>query len=175
MAIKDWEGNYINEKFQEKKDKLNKSQLQEINSLRFQKAIAELAKLIYIKDDKRLNIEDFREIGRKVYNDESKLKAIKLKRMMSQEIVKQQINNKLQDIYINGGLNVDSELIDLYNKAKKAAEEKKDGSIFIKLMDKIENAFSLQPSTIKTSRSIDFSEDKLTLKESKETKESESE
>lgn len=158
----------IREKYIEKLSRMKKSLQLEFNKVRFQKAIAEAAKIIYEKGSKNFNEGDWKRITEVYYNQVDKIKTIRLKRLMSQEIVKYEINRTLRELYLREGIDED-EIIELYKLAKEYAKEKKNSSDIIKLMEKVENAFNLQPDRVKTTRQIDYSEDKLSLKESKES------
>lgn len=126
----------INNKYEKRKKQLKESREQERQSLRYQKLIAETAKKIIEKDDKRLSIKDYKEIGLKAYGDCNNIRATRIKRVMSQDIAKRDVNEAIRTVLLQNKFD-EEKILDLIQKAEKSAKSTKDYLDIIKEMKDI--------------------------------------
>lgn len=123
-------------KFQAYRQKYDQQQLRTI------KLIAETVKKIVKNNDKRLSNEDIKDLCLRVYGKYDKIKHIRVRNSLAQELMQNKINTALIEFYSQAGLNKD-EAIKMLNLAKDTAIEKKDVNNLLKIVEKFESASNL--------------------------------
>ena len=139
--------------------RLKEKKSKEYRGLRYKKLIAEIVKKTVESGNPKLTNNDIKEISLKIYKSNDKIKCSRVKSMMQQEIVKNDVNNELQRIYTDAGLSKDA-LKPLLESIKIWIDEKKDIANALKLAEKIERANNLTQGssiTARTTETTDFS------------------
>jgi len=135
--------NYLEEQAKRKLAKLRDHTKDDINSLRWIKAIAQAAVIISKKDIKKLNVNDYLQIAKDSFNNETKFKALRIKSMFEQNsVVKERLNNQLVQIYAAAGLDLNSAST-LLRESNEYASEKRDGNLKLKLAQEVLKANNL--------------------------------
>ncbi len=123
--------------FVNNKQTIYKQDQEEIRSLRFAKACANYAELVIRKQDKRLNINDWKELAHKYDNRYSKHFIVRrFKRLMNLPEAKIMANSALVQHLTNLKLNNDKPF-KLLLKCIDIAEKKEDASTLFKVADKL--------------------------------------
>jgi len=152
MPYKDVNTNYI-----EKVSKLHKPPTdQERRSYRYQRLIAEAAKKIVTKQTKILSNKDYSEISQEVYNKSDKISTIRVKRQLSQEITKRDVNEAIRTVLLQNKFD-ENKILELIKKAETSAKSTKDYLDVIKEMKDILIPASPKVS-IQETRSHNYSE-----------------
>ena len=134
--------------------RLKEKKSKEYRGLRYKKLIAEIVKKTVESGNPKLTNNDIKEISLKIYKSNDKIKCSRVKSMMTQEIVKNDVNNELQRILTDAGFPKDK-LKELYTNAEKYANDKKDGNLLLKIAEKIERANNLTQGSSITARTIE--------------------
>lgn len=144
---------YIEEQAERKAKQLRDSIKDERNSLRYQKLVAFLAKRILEKDSKILSLKDYSDAAKEAYGITDKIKTIRVKRMMSTDIAKRDVNETIRLLLAQKGYN-EQKIADLLGKAEKEARNTKD---YLDIMRELK-AMIAPAITQSITQSIDFSE-----------------
>jgi len=136
---------FVEEQYERKCAELRDWMKEEYNSLRFIKAISKAVQIIAKKDKKLLSYKDYQQISLECYKTTNKYRVEKVKKMLNMPVVREKINTQLVELYSKAGLSKD-EIPELLIKVKEYAEEKKDGNLILRLVEKIEKANDLTGS-----------------------------
>lgn len=98
----------------------------ERRSLRYKKLIAEVVKYVISNNDKYLTNDDLKQISLKVYGRYDKIVHQRIRSMMTQEVVKSDINNELQRILTDRGIKPLEKIVDLTKKGEEVAKNTAD-------------------------------------------------
>ncbi|MFA6309730.1 MAG: hypothetical protein WC677_08385 [Clostridia bacterium] len=128
--------------FVTKQKKLKKHQDKFRNSFRYKKLIAEAVKTIIANDSLVFSKDDIKAISNKVYKRADLLVCGRVRSTLNQEMVKIDVNNELQKILNEAGLDK-NKLKTIYETVEQIANDKKDGNLLLKIAEKIERANNL--------------------------------
>lgn len=106
--------------------KLQDRRLSERKSLRYKKFVAETVKYIIKNNDIYLSNNDIKEIAINVYTRYDKIIHQRIRSMMTQEVVKNDINSELQRILTDRGIKPLDKVIDLTQRGEEAAKNTSD-------------------------------------------------
>ena len=98
----------------------------ERKSLRYKKLIAEIVKYIVLNNDKYLTNNDLKQISIKVYKKHDRIIHQRIRSMMTQEVVKNDINNELQRILTDRAINPLLKVVDLTQRGEEVAKNTSD-------------------------------------------------
>lgn len=148
---------YVEERYNRKTEQLKKNK--HSTKLHYLKLVGKTAQKIVEKDTKQLNINDYKDIARQVYNKDGYILARSIKRTMETLEARQMINSELISIYNEANLSK-HEIKPLLDQLKQWIIEKKDITNGLKLIEKIEKVNNLiDGGTVKAhySETTDFS------------------
>ena len=111
--------------FTKRLDKYKDRQIKHV-PLRTIQIIAEATKVILSKNSKKLSNKDIDAICLKIYKVTNRIKHIRVRNMINSPAIKDQINNKLLQYYIDKGIQPIEKVGDLTEKAEKAAKTTSD-------------------------------------------------
>ena len=148
---------YVENRYNQKVKDLKENK--HVTKLHYLKLVGKTAQKIVEKDTKQLNINDYKDIARQVYNKDGYILARSIKRTMETAPARQMINSELISIYNEANLSK-HEIKPLLDQVKTWIIEKKDVTNGMKLIEKIEKVNSLlENSTVNVSQTqiIDYS------------------
>lgn len=139
-------------KFRTYREKHNQGQLRTI------KLIAATIKLIVKNNSKNLSNSDIKYLCEKVYSKYDRIKHVRVRNMLSQEIVQNKINTALITFYSN--ILDETVARECLKIAIDTAKEKRDVPNLLKIAEKYENAANLTQKssvTARTTETVDYS------------------
>lgn len=98
----------------------------QVNSLRFQKAIAKMAEIIVRKNTKNLNRDDYKEISRTVYGNEQYINTVRLRRMLNMPDIQKDVNSQVRHVLLKRNIDLEH-VAGLLEKSEKISIETKKG------------------------------------------------
>lgn len=125
-------------------------------TLKYQKLIATIVKIILSNNDKLLSNKDINEISTLVYNRNDAITKQRIRSMLNNEIVKKDIDNELQRILTDRNIKPLEKTVDLVQKAEDKAKSTSDfiqTARFYKELAEI----STNKQTIEQKETIDYS------------------
>ena len=144
----------ISETYKKKAAKLKDRSPEKFKELRYKKLVHEIARTILKNSNLQVTNSQYDEIVSKIYNTKSKVARVRVKRMMSSEIAKNDINSEIMRLLDKAELNKEK-LPEIYKKAYETAKSTND---FLNIASKIEKANNLVNEPVKVSETRQYND-----------------